>query len=135
MLTCWKKGFGKRTPVSDYPDQHRGGQGVFTINMTAKKGLIVDTKIVNEDDEVMIMSEEGVVVRTAVSGISQQGRSTQGVRIMNVADKDRVSAVAVTKKGKKTRAKKAHDEMSDIDVDDLDDDIDVEEGASPEQGE
>ena len=83
----------------------------------------------------MIMSEEGVVVRTAVSGISQQGRSTQGVRIMNVADKDRVSAVAVTKKGKKTRAKKEHDEMSDIDVDDLDDDIDVEEGVSPEQGE
>lgn len=135
LLVLTEKGFGKRTPVSDYPDQHRGGQGVFTINMTAKKGLIVDTKIVNEDDEVMIMSEEGVVVRTAVSGISQQGRSTQGVRIMNVADKDRVSAVAVTKKGKKTRAKKAHDEMSDIDVDDLDDDIDVEEGASPEQGE
>ncbi len=127
LLVLTERGYGKRTEVSEYPDQHRGGQGVFTINMTAKKGLLIDTKIVDEDDEVMIMSEEGVVVRTAVSGITMQGRSTQGVRIMNVADDDRVSAVAVTKKGKKSRKKE--NEADEVDIDDFDDEASDQDGA------
>ena len=102
LFVITEKGYGKRTDVSEYPLHHRGGQGVFTINMTAKKGQLVDVKVVRPEEEMMIMSEEGVVVRTAVKGISKQGRATQGVHVMRVADKDRVTAVAISR----TKAKK-----------------------------
>ena len=103
LFVITEKGFGKRTPVSDYPDHHRGGQGVFTITMTEKKGLLAAMKIVAPDEEIMIMSEEGVVVRTPVSGISELGRSTQGVCVMKVGDGDRVTAVAISSRAKKKR--------------------------------
>lgn len=96
LFVITERGYGKRTSVEDYPIHHRGGQGVFTITMTAKKGLLAAMKIVEENDELMIITEEGVVVRTPVEGVSQLGRSTQGVHIMNVANKDKVTAVAVT---------------------------------------
>ena len=96
LFVITERGYGKRTSVEDYPIHHRGGQGVFTITMTAKKGLLAAMKIVEENDELMIITEEGVVVRTPVEGVSQLGRSTQGVHIMNVADRDKVTAVAVT---------------------------------------
>lgn len=96
LFVITERGYGKRTSVEDYPIHHRGGKGVFTITMTAKKGLLAAMKIVEESDELMIITEEGVVVRTPVEGVSQLGRSTQGVHIMNVADKDKVTAVAVT---------------------------------------
>ncbi|WP_296128136.1 DNA gyrase subunit A [uncultured Senegalimassilia sp.] len=104
LFVITEKGYGKRTPISEYPSHHRGGQGVFTITMTEKKGLLAAMKIVGADDEIMIMSEEGVVVRTPVEGISELGRSTQGVRVMNVAEDDRVTAVAIAAHGKKKRA-------------------------------
>ena len=91
--------------------------------MTEKKGLLAAMKIVFEDDEIMIMSEEGVVVRTPVSGISELGRSTQGVRVMNVADKDRVTAVAISNRGKKKRGAKDDDNgdgtMTEADIDEM----------------
>ena len=117
LFVITEKGYGKRTDVSEYPLHHRGGQGVFTINMTSKKGQLADVKVVRPGEEMMIMSEEGVVVRTAVSGISKQGRATQGVHVMKVAEKDKVTAVAISK----TKATKAHvhgstvDEEEDID--------------------
>lgn len=98
LFVITENGYGKRTPVSEYPVQHRGGQGVYTITMTEKKGLLASMKVVSAADELMIMSEEGVVVRTPVNGISELGRSTQGVRVMNVAEGDKVCAVAVTNK-------------------------------------
>lgn len=101
LLVITKLGYGKRTPVSEYPSHHRGGQGVYTITMTEKKGLLAAMKIVAQTDEVMIITEEGIIVRTPVAEISQLGRSTQGVRVMNVADKDKVTAVAVTESHKK----------------------------------
>ena len=100
LFVITEKGYGKRTAISEYPSHHRGGQGVFTITMTEKKGLLAAMKIVGADDEIMIMSEEGVVVRTPVDGISELGRSTQGVRVMNVAEDDRVTAVAISARGK-----------------------------------
>ncbi len=96
LFVITEKGYGKRTPIAEYPEHHRGGQGVYTIVMTQKKGLLVAMKVVSSEDEVMIISEEGVIVRTPVSGISELGRSTQGVHVMNIADGDRVTAVAVT---------------------------------------
>ena len=128
LLVITEKGYGKRTPIEEYPMQHRGGQGVFTINMTAKKGMLADVKVVNPGDEIIIMSEDGLTVRTPVSGISQQGRSTQGVHIMNVADEDKVSVIAISKRAKKRVHKNelgqeeieadGKDEMSEEDLDD-----------------
>lgn len=117
LFVITELGYGKRTPISEYPEHHRGGQGVYTITMTPKKGLLAAMKIVDPEDEIMIITEEGVVVRTAVSGVSELGRSTQGVHVMNVADKDRVTAVAIAtsndKKTSKTHASK--DQMNLLD--------------------
>ena len=116
LFVITEKGYGKRTSIDEYPEHHRGGQGVFTITMTDKKGLLSVMKIVKPNDEIMIISEEGVVVRTPVSGISELGRSTQGVRVMNVADKDRVTAVAISSTGKKKRDQKVEgDDVDDVD--------------------
>ncbi|MBE6466394.1 DNA gyrase subunit A [Denitrobacterium detoxificans] len=95
LFVITERGYGKRTPMSEYPNHHRGGQGVFTIAMTDKKGQLAAAKVVNEDEELIIITEEGILVRTAVAGISQLGRNTQGVRVMDVADKDKVTAVGV----------------------------------------
>ena len=119
LLVITELGYGKRTPVEEYPSHHRGGQGVYTITMTAKKGLLSAMKIVEENDEIMIITEEGVVVRTPVSGVSQLGRSTQGVHVMNVAGKDKVSAVATStttvKKSSKTAPATHKDQTSLLD--------------------
>ena len=117
LFVITELGYGKRTPISEYPEHHRGGQGVYTITMTPKKGLLAAMKIVDPADEIMIITEEGVVVRTAVSGVSELGRSTQGVHVMNVADKDKVTAVAIAtsndKKASKTHTSK--DQMNLLD--------------------
>ena len=117
LFVITELGYGKRTPISEYPEHHRVGQGVYTITMTPKKGLLAAMKIVDPEDEIMIITEEGVVVRTAVSGVSELGRSTQGVHVMNVADKDKVTAVAIAtsndKKAGKTHTSK--DQMNLLD--------------------
>jgi DNA gyrase subunit A len=94
LFVITANGYGKRTPVADYPLQHRGGQGVYTIQMTSKKGLLVGMKIIMPGQELMIVSEEGVMIRVKASDVSLQGRNTQGVRVMNVTGSDRVTAVA-----------------------------------------
>ena len=100
LFVITEKGYGKRTPVSDYPEQNRGGQGVYTIQMTIKKGLLAGLKVVAPQHELMIISTEGVVIRVKVNDISQLGRSTQGVKIMDVADGDKVAALARMKQSK-----------------------------------
>ena len=116
LLVITELGYGKRTPIGEYPSHHRGGQGVYTISMTAKKGLLSAMKIVDPDDEIMVITEEGVVVRTPVSGVSQLGRSTQGVHVMNVSAKDKVTAIAIstTSEKKTSRAKDKHDDQMNL---------------------
>ena len=94
LFVITEKGYGKRTPVSEYPEHKRGGQGVFTITMTDKKGQLVACRIVGPQHELMIMSVEGVMIRVRVEDISSLGRSTQGVRVMNMIGDDTVSAIA-----------------------------------------
>ena len=114
LLVITELGYGKRTPISEYPVHHRGGQGVYTITMTTKKGLLAAMEVVDSDDEIMIITEEGIVVRTPVSGISQLGRSTQGVTIMNVVKKDKVTAIAISNNNaSKTEKKKNSQETAD----------------------
>ena len=147
LFVITEKGYGKRTPIAEYPEHHRGGQGVYTITMTHKKGLLSVMKIVGPDDEIMIVSEDGVIVRTPVKGISELGRSTQGVKVMNVADKDKVCAVAIASTGKKKAKKAAPADENQMglleeeseegtlaidDLDDLDDDL-GDEGEATEE--
>lgn len=122
LFVITELGYGKRTPVADYPLHHRGGQGVYTITMTQKKGLLAAMKIVHEDDELMIITNEGIIVRTPVTGVSQLGRSTQGVHVMNVAPGDKVTAVEVATSGssKKGHGSDSHgDEATNTDTLDL----------------
>ncbi|OPY55002.1 MAG: DNA gyrase subunit A [Methanosaeta sp. PtaU1.Bin112] len=92
LLTITNQGYGKRTELEEYPPQRRGGKGVKNID--AKKGFVCCTTTVSEDDELLVTTKEGVVIRISASEIRVQGRSTQGVRIMNVKQGDEVSAVA-----------------------------------------
>lgn len=95
LLTISEKGFGKRTPIKEYRLQSRGGKGIINIKTTPKTGLAVGVKMAGDKDEVMIITESGTVVRTAVKGIRATGRSTQGVRVIALKEaKDKVSAVA-----------------------------------------
>ena len=94
LFVITEKGYGKRTPVSEYPMHKRGGQGVYTITMTAKKGQLAACRVVGPQHELMIVSADGVVIRVKVPDISKLGRSTQGVKVMNVADADSVCALA-----------------------------------------
>lgn len=105
LLVITERGYGKRTPVAEYPEHKRGGQGVATISMTAKKGDLVACRVVGPQHELMIVSEEGVVIRVKTADISRLGRATQGVRIMNLSQGDLVGAAARMVAHKKKAAK------------------------------
>ncbi|MEE1045195.1 MAG: DNA gyrase subunit A [Olegusella sp.] len=94
LFVITEYGYGKRTPVSEYPLHNRGGQGVYTIAMTEKKGALVACRVVGPQHELMIVTESGVMIRVKSGDVSKLGRQTTGVKIMNLADGDRVSAVA-----------------------------------------
>jgi DNA gyrase subunit A len=95
LFVVTENGYGKRTPVADYPVKGRGTKGVLTIRITEKKGGLAGALIVNPHQDLLFISQNGMVQRTSVGGISQMGRSTQGVKVMNIKDDDRVSAVAL----------------------------------------
>ena len=94
ILTVTERGFGKRTPLEDYRLQKRGGQGVITIRTTGRNGPVIGVAQVLEDDEVMLITDGGKVLRCRVSGISTMGRVTQGVTLMDLDAAERLVAVA-----------------------------------------
>ncbi len=95
VFVVTENGYGKRTPVEDYPAKGRGTKGMLTAKLTAKKGGLAGAMIVKEHQDLLFISVNGMVQRTSVKGISKMGRATQGVKVMNIADTDRVSAVAL----------------------------------------
>jgi DNA gyrase subunit A len=96
LFVVTENGYGKRTQVSEYPQKGRGTKGVLTIKLTEKKGGLAGALIVREHQDLLFISEKGMVQRTQAGGISQMGRATQGVRVMKLKDdEDRVSAVAL----------------------------------------
>lgn len=105
LFVVTERGFGKRTAVADYPTQGRGGQGVYTIQMTARKGKLAACKVVGPQHELFIITEGATVIRVKTAEISETGRATQGVKMMSVADGDRVCAVARMTSAKKKPAK------------------------------
>jgi DNA gyrase subunit A len=95
LFVVTENGYGKRTQVSEYPVKGRGTKGVLTAKLTAKKGGLAGALIVREHQDLLFISQNGMVQRTRAGGISQMGRPTQGVKVMNMKDDDIVSAVAL----------------------------------------
>ncbi|MGZ4183614.1 MAG: DNA gyrase C-terminal beta-propeller domain-containing protein, partial [Solirubrobacteraceae bacterium] len=95
LLVVTENGYGKRTPIPEYPVKGRGTMGVKTITLTENKGQLAGALVVREHQELVFISQNGMVQRTSVRGINRYGRASQGVRVMNIRDDDQVSAVAL----------------------------------------
>lgn len=109
ILAITEKGYGKRTELDEYRLTKRGAKGVKTVNITEKNGNLVSLRAVAGDEELLVISSDGTVIRTEVANIGIYGRSTIGVRIINVGENDAVASVAVLK---------VSEEISDSDIDD-----------------
>jgi DNA gyrase subunit A len=94
LLTVTEKGMGKRSELDEYRVQHRGGRGIITLKRADKTGAIVALKEVLPDDELMMITKKGIMIRVPVEGIRVSGRNTQGVKIMNLTAGDLVVDVA-----------------------------------------
>jgi len=94
ILSVTQNGYGKRTPLDDYRLQRRGGQGIITIRTSARNGPVIGVAQVTDEDEVMLITDGGKVLRCRVSGISTMGRATQGVTLMDLAEGEKLVAVA-----------------------------------------
>ena len=121
LFVITERGYGKRTPVADYPEQNRGGQGVYTIQMTDHKGSLAAMKTVGPQHELFIITEGATVIRVKTEDVSQTGRATQGVKMMSVIDGDRVTAVArMTSSEEKDKAPAEAGDQVDLDSSEAD---------------
>jgi DNA gyrase subunit A len=121
LLVVTEKGFGKRTPIGDYRLTARGTKGVLTLRTTDKNGSLVAIKEVVDADELMIITRRGILIRVPVSGVSEQGRATQGVRLIRVEEDDAVAAVAHVARDEELPPE-MEGESTDLDAGDLDGD-------------
>ncbi len=94
VLVVTEKGYGKQTPASEYGIKNRGGKGVKTINVTEKNGILVGLTTVSGEEDIMLMTNQGIAIRFHAKNISQTGRATQGVRLIRLAEDSHVSAIA-----------------------------------------
>jgi DNA gyrase subunit A len=95
ILTVTANGYGKRTPLADYPLRGRGGMGVISIQTTPRNGPVVGAVQVTDDAEVMLITNAGTAIRTKVASISRLGRNTQGVKLMGVGEGEQLAGLAV----------------------------------------
>jgi len=93
VLTATEKGYGKRTPISEYPRHGRGGQGVIAIQTSERNGSVIGAVLVEDHDEVMLISTGGVLIRTEVSQIREMGRSTQGVTLISLVEGEKLAGM------------------------------------------
>ncbi len=100
LLIVSANGMGKRTVISEFSAQHRGGKGIKCYKITEKTGDVVGVKAVNEEDEIMMITTEGIIIRTAVNSISVLGRNTSGVKVMNVGENVEVASIAKVREEK-----------------------------------
>ncbi|MEM7333894.1 MAG: DNA gyrase subunit A, partial [Chloroflexota bacterium] len=113
VMVITEKGYGKRTPIDDYRQQNRYGSGVRAMVLSPERtGKIVSARVVTEGDEVTCISANGIILRTATDTVSQQGRSTQGVRVMDLRADDSVVSVAVIREGKLSNVDGENDESA-----------------------
>lgn len=94
LVTVTENGYGKRTDLDEYRLQGRGGKGIITIKTSDRNGQVVDIKLINEDFDLMFITDRGKVLRTGVCDLSIIGRNTQGVRLMVLENEERIVAVA-----------------------------------------
>ena len=94
VLTATEFGMGKRTAVGEYRKQTRGGKGIINIKITEKTGLVVGMRVINPQQEIMMITSAGIIIRIDVDGISQFGRNAQGVKLMTLNDDDKVVSLA-----------------------------------------
>jgi DNA gyrase subunit A len=114
LLVVTENGYGKRTQIADYPVKGRGTMGVKTIQLTENKGALAGALVVREHQELVFISQNGMVQRTSVRGISRYGRASQGVRLMNLRADDQVSAVALVVESEAAAAAPVLDEPLDL---------------------
>ncbi len=98
VLVVTEKGYGKRTKIDEYRKTHRGSKGVKALNITEKNGNIVAFKIVSGDEDLMIITDSGIIIRLSLSQVSTTGRVAQGVKLINLKDEQIVSTVALIEK-------------------------------------
>jgi len=136
LLVVTEGGYGKRTPVSEYRLTSRGAKGVKTITFTETKGLLSGALVVREHEELVFISQNGMVQRTSVRGINRYGRTSQGVKVMNLREGDQVSAVALVVESESSTAAVVAPEELDLDSEALDSESEdgplVSEDTSPE---
>jgi DNA gyrase subunit A len=94
IFTVTENGFGKRTPLDEYRLQSRGGKGIITIKTTERNGCVVDIRQVTDENDLMLITDQGKIIRMPVAGLSVIGRNTQGVRLMVTEEQERIVAVA-----------------------------------------
>ncbi|MCE5322294.1 DNA gyrase subunit A [bacterium] len=144
LLVATEKGFGKRTPLEQYRKQTRGGKGIKTMNLSEKTGRIVETAVVDDTDKIVIITMHGIMLKIRVCEIRSCGRSTQGVKLINLTHGDSVSSLARIPKAEapeetlkpKPKPKKSKADL----VDDMEEDVieevdDIEEEGSEEESE
>ncbi|NLG25201.1 MAG: hypothetical protein GX558_07575, partial [Clostridiales bacterium] len=124
VLSITQLGYGKRTEIDEYRAQSRGGKGIKAMNLTDKTGDLAGQLLVHEGEDMLIITDDGTVIRTPVASISTQGRNTQGVRIMRVDDESRVVCVA--------RAEAEEDDIADDIADGIADGIADDAGQAPD---
>ena len=93
ILTATENGFGKRTRVTEYTRHSRGGQGMIAIQTTGRNGKVMAARLVKADDEIMLITNGGVLIRTRVNEIGEMGRATQGVRLINLGEDERLAGL------------------------------------------
>lgn len=112
ILIVTSRGYGKRTPVSEYRLQTRGGKGIKTLNITDKNGPVVGLKAVEEEEDLMIITAQGNVIRMSMAGISLMGRNTQGVRLIHIREDDEVATVTRVQKSDSNEPSESGEEQS-----------------------
>ena len=112
LLAVTESGYGKKTELDEYKVQTRGGKGILTYKITEKTGKLAGIKTVTDEDDIMLITSDGIVIRMASDEISTYGRQTQGVRLMRLDDGVQVVSVTVTEKMEETEDQPENDETA-----------------------
>ena len=97
-MVVTEKGYGKKTPLEEYRLTHRGSKGVKTLNVTEKNGQIVAFKTISTNEDLVIITNSGIIIRLPLEQVSQTGRVAQGVRLINLKEEQMVSSIAILSK-------------------------------------
>jgi DNA gyrase subunit A len=95
VLVLSEKGYGKRTPASEYPTKGRGGKGIITLKVADKNGPLAGLTTVQGNEDIMVITDTGVIIRTSIANISQTGRSTMGVKVMRLDEEAKIMTFAL----------------------------------------